>query len=109
LLPINLVFGQQVPDKDFPVSDGTLIYHPRSNAVLISRRLFAPPDLIQSDVWKWDGKKWSQIKAAGPGSRDFFTGALNTKTGNIQFLEVLMLKKKQKDDMWSFDGLKWDK
>jgi tetratricopeptide (TPR) repeat protein len=100
---------EQIPDVTFPISGGSFIYHPERKALLLAGGSSIIPDSVQSDVWKWDGKNWSKIIAKGPGSRDFFKGALNTKTGLLNFYAGMDASGKPKSDLWSFNGQKWTK
>ncbi len=104
------LFSQKThPTDTFPghLGSASFLYHPQSKALLL---IGAPviPDSAKSNVWKWDGKTWTQIKATGPGSRDFFQGSLNKKTGQLHFFGGMMQTASgSKGDMWSFDGMKW--
>jgi hypothetical protein len=113
-LTVFHVFSQQ---KDinhvFPgaLEDPMLIYHVRSKAMLLLGGTPVIQDSVRSDVWKWDGSTWSKLDAKGPGSRVFFKGGLNLKTGDIELFAGAGLARTNSlmKDLWSFDGKKWSK
>jgi IS1 family transposase len=113
-LPISLLLYATVlhsQTETFPEPRGhaSLIYHPPSKALLFIGGFSVVPDSIQSDVWKLNGLEWSRVPASGPGSRSFFQGTLNAKTGEIQHFGGIKIGRPDdfRGDLWSFDGLKW--
>ncbi len=109
LCTISAYSQEHIPNVTFPISGGAFFYHPASKALLLAGGSSVIPDSIQSDVWKWDGKVWTKITAKGPGSRRFFMGALNTKTGELNFYGGMDASYKPKRDMWYFNGKRWTK
>lgn len=98
---------QPVADVDFPVSGGRFIYDPISKGMLLIGGQNILPDSVKTNVWKWDRKKWSKIVLPGPGSRDFFMGGMNTKTGVIHLFGGMDGSSNSKADMWTFNGKAW--
>lgn len=103
--------GQQHNDAPDARGRAHLIYHPASKAMLLFDGYLNHPDSTRNNVWKWDGNKWEEIVAYGPGSRIVNAAALNNKTGDIEFFagwgkEAINDKK---NDLWSFDGMAWKK
>jgi len=113
LILVGTTNGQvAIPDETFPIprDKASFIYHPPSKALLLVGGSPLIPDSIRSDVWKWDGKRWSKINADGPGSRAFFPGALETGTnlihsfGGVEIrMEGLDLRN-SKGDRWVLMG-----
>ncbi len=104
--------GQVDPFNDFFPGfreQATLVYHPKSNGLLLIGGFPLIPDSTESDAWKWDQNKWTKVASKGPGSRYFFYGGLNSITGNIELFagtgigEYSDLRK----DLWAFDGANW--
>ncbi len=96
------------PGVTFPMAGQAFFYHPLSKSLLLIGGSAAIPDSINSDIWKWDGKDWTKIAAKGPGSRSFFMGALDTKTGELNFYGGMGFIEIPKGDMWTFDGETWE-
>ena len=112
LLPVLSFCQQSTPATLFPadVSGASFVYHPKSESLLLIGGSSIIPDSARSDVWKWNGKTWSKIEAAGPGSRNFFPGVLNTKTGYIySYAGMDAIGNASLKDMWSFNGKKWSR
>jgi hypothetical protein len=97
-----------IPPFPGPIDDPQFIYHPKSKAMLLVGGAPVIHDSLQSPAWKWNGK-WKKINAKGPGSRVFFQGGLNNKTGDIQCFAGAALGRTNPtlDDLWSFDGKQW--
>jgi tetratricopeptide (TPR) repeat protein len=103
-------YEQQVNSAEIFPTPGraSFIYHPKSKTLLLIGGVPTIPDSVRSTVWKWNGKNWVEIKAYGPGSRDFFFAALNTKNGMINsFGGIAAVNGERKGDLWTFDGNKW--
>jgi hypothetical protein len=92
-----------------PIEDALFIYHPPSKSMLLVGGTPVIQDSVKSDVWKWNGKKWTRIVGHGPGARVFFQGALNTKTNNIMLFAGAGLARinNTMGDLWSFNGSDW--
>jgi hypothetical protein len=87
-----------------------LIYHPQSKALLLIDGYTNHQDSAKNNVWKWDGKKWEEIIAVGPGSRCGNAAALNTITGNILTFGGWGrggFENDTRNDVWQFDGKQW--
>ena len=111
LCAVVTAYSQQAPTTIFPppVQGASFVYHPPSKALLLIGGSAIIPDSSKSNVWKWNGIKWTEIEAFGPGSRDFFKGGLNTKTGQLNFFAGMNAFQKPQKALWSFDGKKWSK
>ncbi len=83
--PTNLLCQSLIPDIDFPVSNGKLIYDPATRSVMLAGGAYMIPDSMVSNVWSWNGQQWKRTNASGPGSRDFFRSAVHSKTGISYF------------------------
>ena len=87
-----------------------LIYHPKSKGLLLVDGYGNHPDSPQNNVWKWNGKKWKEIKASGPGSRCGNAAAIDKQTGNIVASGGWGKGGPGEDsrsDVWQFDGQRW--
>lgn len=100
----------QIPDLPDCRTSALLIYHPKTKALLLFDGYQIHLDSNKSDVWKWDGRRWGWIPAAGPGSRSLSAGSLNLQTGSIQMFGGIGkggYETGKKDDSWIFDGDDW--
>jgi hypothetical protein len=111
-----VIWSQQMTDWPPGKTSAFFIYHPKSKALLLfdgsgagldSSKNYA--DTGRNDVWKWDGESWKRLYATGPGLKSLSAGALNKKTGLIHVFGGVGIRgyESKRDDMWSFDGLKW--
>jgi hypothetical protein len=87
-----------------------LVYHPKTEALLLIDGYTVHLDSTQNNVWKWDAKKWERITAYGPGSRCGNAIALNKKTGDVVSFGGWGkggFAEDGRNDVWRFDGMQW--
>lgn len=106
------VFAQQNTLKPDARARAHLIYHPASNEIFLINGYNSHTDSTQNNVWKWDGNRWKEIVAYGPGSIVGDAAALNSKTGEIIIFGGWGkggFDKDSRNEVWSFNGRKWNK
>jgi hypothetical protein len=88
---------------------GHLIYSYKLKSLLLIDGYQIHLDSPRNDVWKWDGKSWTIIPAAGPTSKSLSAAARHSGTDNAYVFGGVGTKNYQslKGDIWSFDGTRW--
>ncbi len=101
----------EIITENFPKrrDDAAFIFHSPTGTLMLLGGTTPTPDQRESDVWRWNGKKWTKIAASGPGSRNFFTPALDTKNNKFFGYGGEGSDERSFGDMWSFDGIAWSK
>jgi hypothetical protein len=59
-----------------------------------------------ADTWIWDGKRWTEVKVPGPGSRFMHAMAYDESRGKI-VLYAGGLVDRALSDTWEWDGKEW--
>jgi len=62
---------------------------------------------LLADTWTWDGTKWREIKATGPGERMMHAMAWDAGTESV-LLYGGSYGESAKDDAWRWNGSKWE-
>jgi len=78
------------------------------NRVLFGRNL--DENRFLDDTWEWDGRKWTQLKVAGPPPRAEAAMAFDRKRGRIVLFGGHNRTKEARNrlgDTWEWDGQKW--
>jgi hypothetical protein len=90
-------------------ASGHLFYDKILKAMLLVDGYQIHLDSPRNDVWAWDGRVWTLIKASGPTSKSLSAAAQKTSTGEIFVFAGIGPKNygSLKSDMWTFDGQRW--
>ncbi len=62
-----------------------------------------------TDIWEWDGLKWTSIKAQGPGSRAHFALVYDNTRKKIVLFGGITADRRYNNDTWTWDGKVWQK
>lgn len=110
LLIVWIVEAQPVA-KNFPKrkDDAAFIFHAPTGKFILLGGTTQTPGQNESDVWSWNGEKWTRSAASGPGSRYFFSPALDTKSNRIFGYGGEGADERSLGDVWSFDGTAWSR
>ncbi|MBS1598297.1 MAG: hypothetical protein JST75_08725 [Bacteroidetes bacterium] len=89
----------------------TFCYYPSLHAMLLFDGYAVRPANGRNTVWKWNGKKWSEIDAAGPLTKTLSSGAYDVNRNmTVIFGGIGPGGYNQlTGDTWTFDGKKWEK
>jgi hypothetical protein len=63
-----------------------------------------------NDTWEWDGRKWTEIKVAGPPPRAEAVMAFDRERGRAVLFGGHCMSEKSRNrwgDTWEWDGTKW--
>lgn len=81
----------------------------RKRVVLYGGAAVRPRQGRLDDLWEWDGGKWLQIQANGPGPRDHHAMVYDEGRGRTVLFSGLENGDKPGSDTWEWDGTSWTK